>query len=66
MKKKLSPHWKKDSDKHDYQAASNPATVLQLHPSAKIYLDEPAASSLERIDYYKWVFQNKPAWQADL
>lgn len=47
-------------------SASNPATVLQLHPNAKIYLDEPAASSLERIDYYKWVFQNKPAWQADL
>ncbi len=46
-------------------SASNPATVLQLHPNAKIYLDESAASSLERIDYYKWVFQNKPAWQAD-
>jgi hypothetical protein len=36
-----------------------------MHPDAKIYLDEPAASRLERIDYYQWVFQNKPAWQTD-
>ena len=32
---------------------------------AKIYLDEPAASRLERIDYYQWVLQNKPTWQKD-
>ena len=46
-------------------SASNPSSVLQMHPEAKIYLDEPAASRLERIDYYQWVFQNKPAWQTD-
>jgi len=45
--------------------ASNPATILQMHPEAKFYLDEPAAGSLVRADYYKWVFANKPAWQAD-
>ena len=46
-------------------SASNPASILQLHPDAKIYLDEHASSDLKRVDYYKWVFQNKPAWQAD-
>ncbi len=46
-------------------SASNPSSALQMHPDAKIYLDEPAASRLERIDYYKWVLQNKPAWQKD-
>jgi glucosamine-6-phosphate deaminase len=46
-------------------SASNPASVLQMHPDAKIYLDEPAAISLERVDYYKWVLENKPTWQAE-
>jgi glucosamine-6-phosphate deaminase len=43
--------------------AINPASVLQLHPVAKVCLDEPAASKLQRADYYRWVYQNKPAWQ---
>ena len=46
-------------------SASNPSSVLQMHPDAKIYLDEPAASKLERVDYYNWVVQNKPTWQAE-
>ena len=46
-------------------SASNPSSVLQMHPDAKFYLDEPAASKLERVDYYNWVFQNKPTWQAE-
>jgi glucosamine-6-phosphate deaminase len=45
--------------------ASNPASILQMHPDAKFYLDEPSAGALERAEYYKWVFKNKPAWQAD-
>jgi glucosamine-6-phosphate deaminase len=45
--------------------ASNPASVLQMHPVTKVYLDEPAASKLERTDYYRWVFDNKPVWQQD-
>lgn len=45
--------------------ASNPASILQMHPDAKFYLDEPSAGALERADYYKWVFKNKPAWQVD-
>jgi glucosamine-6-phosphate deaminase len=36
-----------------------PATALQMHPRATAILDEPAASSLKRRDYYKWVFANK-------
>lgn len=41
----------------------NPASVLQLHPTAKLCIDAPAASQLQRADYYRWVYENKPAWQ---
>ena len=41
----------------------NPASVLQMHPAVKVCLDEPAASELKRADYYRWVYDNKPAWQ---
>ncbi len=40
-------------------SASLPASILQLHPQAKILVDEEASSSLTRKDYYRWVFQNK-------
>jgi glucosamine-6-phosphate deaminase len=43
--------------------SSNPASVLQMHPVVKVCLDEPAASQLQRADYYRWVYANKPAWQ---
>jgi glucosamine-6-phosphate deaminase len=43
--------------------AMNPASALQLHERAVVCLDEGAASKLRRIDYYKWVFANKPSWQ---
>ena len=36
------------------------ASVLHLHPDVKFILDEAAASKLERYDYYKWVYENKP------
>jgi glucosamine-6-phosphate deaminase len=42
----------------------NPASILQMHPVAKMCLDEGAASRLRRIDYYRWVYDNKPGWQA--
>lgn len=45
--------------------ASNPASILQMHPAAKIYLDEKSASKLARSDYYRWVYDHKPAWQRD-
>ena len=46
--------------------SSNPASILQMHPTAKIYLDEKSASKLARRDYYRWVFDNKPDWQRGL
>jgi len=44
-------------------AAVNPASILQMHPQAKIFLDASAASKLQRIDYYHRVFDDKPDWQ---
>jgi glucosamine-6-phosphate deaminase len=41
----------------------NPASVLQMHPVVKVCLDEAAAGDLKRADYYRWVYDNKPAWQ---
>jgi glucosamine-6-phosphate deaminase len=45
--------------------ASNPASILQMHPTAQLYLDEKSASKLARRDYYRWVFDNKSGWQRD-
>jgi len=44
-------------------AAKMPASILQMHPTVKIFLDEEAASQLERAAYYRWVFEGKPDWQ---
>ena len=41
----------------------NPASILQMHPVVKVCLDEPAASNLQRADYFRWVYENKPEWQ---
>jgi glucosamine-6-phosphate deaminase len=40
-----------------------PASALQMHPNVKVFVDEAAAAKLTRIDYYKWVYRNKPVWQ---
>ena len=40
-----------------------PASCLQNHPVVKVFLDEAAASRLERLHYYKFVYDNKPDWQ---
>jgi glucosamine-6-phosphate deaminase len=40
-----------------------PASILQMHPNAKIFLDDAAASRLDRSDYYRWVYDHKPDWQ---
>ncbi len=42
-----------------------PATILQHHPNAKLFLDESAASDLKLADYYRWVYDGKPEWQRD-
>jgi glucosamine-6-phosphate deaminase len=43
--------------------AMNPASILQMHPIAKALMDEPAAASLRKREYYRYVFENKPTWQ---
>lgn len=42
-----------------------PASILQCHRNAKVFLDEPAASALKLSDYYRWVYDGKPEWQHD-
>ena len=43
--------------------AVNPASILQMHPVTRLCLDQAAVGKLERADYYRWVFSNKPQWQ---
>jgi len=43
--------------------ADLPASVLQMHPRCKLIVDEAAAAKLRRSEYYRWVYDNKPAWQ---
>lgn len=44
-------------------AAVMPASILQHHPVAKFFVDEPAAAKLQMADYYRWVYNGKPEWQ---
>lgn len=41
----------------------NPASILQMHPDARICLDTQAGAELKRAEYYQWVYENKPEWQ---
>ena len=43
--------------------AMNPASVLQMHPAAKLCLDRGAAARLKHTGYYQWVYNHKPGWQ---
>ena len=43
--------------------ASLPGSAIQLHPHATVVVDEAAASRLRLADYYRYTFENKPAWQ---
>lgn len=40
------------------------ATALQLHPATVVIVDEEAASELTQQDYYHWIFENEPEWEA--
>lgn len=40
-----------------------PASLLQMHPHVTVLLDVEAASELKLVDYYRFVFENRPAWQ---
>jgi glucosamine-6-phosphate deaminase len=44
-------------------SADLPASILQMHPVCTLVIDEAAAGRLKRTDYYRWVYDNKPAWQ---
>lgn len=39
------------------------ATAIQMHPNCKVVLDAAAASELAGRDYYRFVFENEPAWE---
>ncbi len=43
--------------------ADVPASILQMHPRCVLIVDEAAAGQLRRADYYRWVYDHKPAWQ---
>lgn len=40
------------------------ATALQLHSNCKVIVDEAAARHLQGKDYYRWIFEHEPEWQA--
>ena len=44
-------------------SASNPGSAIQLHPHVTVLVDEAAASQLKNIDYYRYAYAHKPAWQ---
>ncbi len=46
-------------------AAVMPASILQHHACAKIFIDEAAAADLKLKEYYRWVYAGKPDWQKD-
>ncbi|MDP6629628.1 MAG: glucosamine-6-phosphate deaminase [Kiritimatiellia bacterium] len=46
-------------------ASMVPASILQHHPNAKVFIDNPAAAGLKLSDYYRWVYDGKPDWQRD-
>ena len=36
------------------------ASALQMHPRTTVIVDAAAASKLERADYYRWTYENRP------
>lgn len=45
-------------------SASHPSSVIQLHPRATVIVDQPAATKLQNIDYYRQAWKFKPSWQS--
>ncbi|MGF3056953.1 glucosamine-6-phosphate deaminase [Microbacterium sp. YY-01] len=41
-----------------------PGSAIQLHPRVTVVVDEAAASKLKLADYYRYSYENKPAWQS--
>lgn len=44
-------------------SAMLPGSAIQLHEHVTVVVDEAAASELKLADYYRYTFENKPAWQ---
>ncbi len=40
------------------------ASALQLHPRCTVIVDEAAAANLREREYYRWIFENEPEWEA--
>jgi len=40
------------------------ATALQVHPRCTVIVDEDASARLANREYYDWVFENEPEWEA--
>jgi glucosamine-6-phosphate deaminase len=40
------------------------ATALQLHERCTVIVDEGAAADLKGTDYYRWIFETEPEWEA--
>ena len=40
------------------------ASALQLHPHCTVVVDENSGSRLQQTDYYRWIFNNEPEWEA--
>jgi glucosamine-6-phosphate deaminase len=36
------------------------ASALQMHPRAKVFLDDPAATELQMREYYDWIEERRP------
>ena len=47
-------------------SAMTPASILQNHQTAKVLIDEEAATELRLKEYYQWVYAEKPSWQKGL
>lgn len=39
------------------------ASAIQLHENCIVVVDEAAAAKLRAQDYYRWIFDNEPAWE---
>ena len=46
-----------------YITAMVPASALQFHPKVKVIIDEEAAVKLKNTEYYRYAYNEKPAWQ---
>lgn len=46
-------------------SAMCPGSVLQLHQHATVFVDEAAAARLTLAEFYRFAYDNKPAWQRE-